>query len=88
MTKRLQVLLDDQELAQVQEAAQRDQMTTADWVRRSLRGWLDQDRPSSAADKLEAIAVAARYSFPVADIDQMLAEIESGYLAHDKTRRT
>lgn len=86
MTKRLQVLLDEQELSQVQEAAKRSRLTTADWVRRSLRASLEQDRPTGAADKLEALAAAARYSFPVGDIDQMLADIEAGYLDHVEER--
>jgi hypothetical protein len=31
--------------------------------------------------KLAAVSRAAEHSFPTADIDQMLAEIERGYLA-------
>ena len=33
---------------------------------------------SDRRQKLRAIRVAASYSFPTADIDQMLAEIEAG----------
>jgi hypothetical protein len=29
--------------------------------------------------KLKAVRKASRYSFPTADIDQMLSEIEQGY---------
>jgi hypothetical protein len=34
---------------------------------------------------METIRAATRFSFPTADIDQMLAEIEGGYL--DRARR-
>ena len=34
--------------------------------------------------KLEALRVAAKFEFPTADIDQMLAEIEHGYLSGHK----
>jgi hypothetical protein len=80
MTKRLQVLLEDDELASVREAARQRQMTTAEWVRQSLRSTLEGERSPDVSDKLEALALASRYSFPTADIDQMLAEIESGYV--------
>jgi hypothetical protein len=39
----------------------------------------DQERTRSVAEKLEAIRIAARYEFPTAGIDTMLAEIEAGY---------
>jgi len=78
MTKRLQVLLEDDQLARVREAAQRRQLTTAEWVRQSLRATLDDERSLGVSDKLEALALASRYSFPTGDIDQMLVEIETG----------
>jgi hypothetical protein len=80
MTKRLQVLLEDDELASVQAAAHRSHLTTAAWVRNSLRSTLAQERRPDASATLEALAVASRYAFPTANIDAMLAEIESGYL--------
>jgi hypothetical protein len=39
----------------------------------------DQELTRGAAQKLEAICIAARYVFPTAGIDSMLAEIEAGY---------
>jgi hypothetical protein len=80
MTKRLQVLLEDDEIAKVREAARHRQLTTAEWVRQSLRSTLEDERSPDVSDKLEALALASRYSFPTGDIDQMLAEIETGYL--------
>ena len=65
MSKRLQVLLPDSEMAEIQALARRDQVTLGEWVRRALR----------AQFKLKAIRKAAEYSFPTTDIDQMLKEI-------------
>ena len=37
MTKRLQVLMPDEELRAIQRLARRERMTTAEWVRQRLR---------------------------------------------------
>ncbi len=79
MTKRLQVLLDEAELREVQKAARRERMSTAEWVRRALRAARRAKPLSDAGRKLGAIRVAARHAFPAPDIDQMLAEIEQDY---------
>ena len=79
MTKRLQVLLEDDELAEIQAHARRRRQTTAAWVRDALR------TARSAADyplpetKLRAVREAAAFAYPVGDIEQVLAEIERGY---------
>jgi hypothetical protein len=39
----------------------------------------DQEPTGSVAKKLEAIRIAARFEFPTADIETMLAETEAGY---------
>ena len=59
-------------------------MTTAEWVRRSLRDARDADGGADTAQKLGAIRVAAGYSFPVGEIDAILGEIERGYLASNE----
>ena len=81
MTKRLQVLLDDAELRTIQRLARRDKVTTAEWVRRRLREGAANSRGDTAS-KLAAIHAAYRLNVgPSPDIDQMLAEIEQGYLS-------
>jgi hypothetical protein len=80
MSKRLQVLLEEPEFREVQRAARAQRMTVAEWVRQALRAARRREPTTGARKKMEAIRVAARHSFPTADIDQMLAEIESGYL--------
>lgn len=79
MSKRLQVLLDNAELAEIQRAARRERMSTAEWVRQALRSARRAVPSGDAKRKLDAVRVAARHNFPAADIDQMLAEIERGY---------
>ena len=83
MTKRLQVLLDDAELKTIQRLARRDKLTTAEWVRRRLReGAVAGSRPDTAS-RLAAIHAAYRQGVGGAapDIDQMLDEIERGYVS-------
>ena len=77
MTKRLQVLLDDEEYSEIQGVAQRQRVTIEEWIRRALlqaRG----NQPSTTEAKLRAIANASRHEFPTADIEVMLREIEAG----------
>ena len=81
MTKRLQVLLDDDELRMIQRLARRDRLTTAEWVRRRLReGAAAGSRPDTAS-RLAVIHAAYRQEVgPAApDIERMLDEIEQGY---------
>jgi len=84
MTKRLQVLFEDDELPELQRVARQHRMTTAEWVRRSLRAAREADAAADTGQKLGVIRRAAGYSFPTGDIDKMLSEIEQGYLATDE----
>jgi hypothetical protein len=79
MSKRLQVLLPDQEMIDIQRIAKRERLTVGEWVRRALLE-ARQSRPVLDPEtKLKAVRKGARYSFPTADIDRMLNEIEQGY---------
>jgi hypothetical protein len=79
MSKRLQVLFEDEELREIQRLARRSRMTTAEWVRRSLRAAREAESGADVSQKLAAIRTAARHSFPTGEIDTMLEEIERGY---------
>ena len=79
MTKRMQVLFDDEEYRGIQRVARECHMTVAEWVRQSLRE-ARLMRQSVAQAKLRAVDEATRHSFPVADIETMLREIEAGRL--------
>ena len=79
MSKRLQVLLDEEELKEIQKLARSQRMTTAEWVRQALRAKRRAMPRLDAKRKLDAIRIAASHRFPTADIDEMLAQIERGY---------
>ena len=79
MSTRLQVVMDEAELADFRRLAAREGMTLAEWVRQNLRRASRQEPTADVGRKLGAIRVAASNTFPAPDIDQMLAETESGY---------
>jgi hypothetical protein len=81
MSKRLQVLLDEAELREIRRLARQRRTTVAAWVREAIRAAREAQPSRGAEDKLRAIRSAARHEFPVADVDQLLAEIERGYAA-------
>jgi hypothetical protein len=76
MSKRLQVLLEDAEFRDVREAARRQGVPVSEWVRRALRDARRREARGDVDDKVRAIRSASGYSFPTADIDEMLGEIE------------
>lgn len=80
MSKRLQVLLDESEFREIHEAAKRQRMTLAEWVRQSLRAAILATPRNDARKKLAVVKSAIKHSFPVADIDVMLADVERGYI--------
>ena len=81
MSKRLQVILQDKELAEIQQSARRQQMTTAEWVRQALRAARRAEPRVATRKKLDVVRTAARHAFPAPNIEEMLEEIERGYLA-------
>jgi hypothetical protein len=85
MSKRLQVLLDESELREIQRAARHHRMTVAEWVRQALRAARHAVPRGDARKKLQVLRRASENAFPTADIDRMLGEIEQGYL--DKPAR-
>jgi hypothetical protein len=80
MSKRLQVLLPDAEMDEIRRIARREHLTVGEWARRVLRLARSGQASGDPERKLKAIRKAATYSFPTADIEQMLDEIERGYL--------
>lgn len=79
MSKRLQVLLPDQEMNEIQRFARRERITVGEWVRRVLREARTRQPVNEPEAKLKAVRKASQFSFPTADIEQMLSEIEQGY---------
>ena len=82
MTKRQQVLLDDDEYLALQQSAREDRMTMDEWVRQALRP-ARQRRRQAVDVKLRALEEGCRHEGPTADIETMLDEIEQGYLSGD-----
>ena len=67
-------------MAEIRRAARLSRMTVAEWVRQALRRARREEPVSDSRRKLAAVREAAQGTYPTADIDQMLAEIERGYL--------
>ena len=72
--------MDESEFRDIQRLARRQRMTVAEWVRQSLRAARRRTPVADPKKKLDAVRASLRHSFPTADIDQMLAEVERGYL--------
>ena len=81
MSKRLQVILEDGEMREIQRIARRSRMTVAEWVRQTLRAARRPEQGTDSREKLEILRTAAQNSFPTGDIQQTLAEIKRGYLS-------
>ena len=80
MSKRLQVLLEESELREIQRLARSQKLTVAEWVRQALRAARRREPRRDMGKKLEVVRAASRHAYPTSDIDRMLAEIEQGYL--------
>ena len=84
MSKRLQVLLEPREYRSFQLLAREMGLSLGEWVRQALRRMAGSRSKKSVEEKLAHIRRYSRYnSAPSPDIEQMLAEIEKGYLSDD-----
>ena len=77
MSTRLQVRLDDADMKEIPTIACRNGMTVAAWVRRAIRAAKAEEPAADPQRKLDALRAAVSHSFPTADIEEMLAEIEN-----------
>jgi len=73
MSHRLQVLIPESLAARLRQVAERNRISQGEWVRRKIELALDEERVSS-----DPLATLASLEAPTADLEQMLAEIESG----------
>jgi hypothetical protein len=76
MSHRLQVLLDESEMDEIRRIAKRHRLTVAEWVRQTLRAARRNEPLTDSRSKLDAVGRAARYSFPISTIEEILAEID------------
>ena len=82
MSKRLQVVVGDEELERYARTSQAAGLTLSEWARQALRTAELGSSTGDVAAKLELIRrAAASYDFPAPDIDTILVETETGYLA-------
>ncbi len=75
MSNRLQILVSEKLDSRLRKAADREQVSMGEWVRRAIEERLEQRAATLPDDPLAALRGLCA---PTADIDDMLAEIESG----------
>ncbi len=75
MSNRLQILVSEKLDSRLRKAADREQVSMGEWVRRAIEERLDQRAAALPDDPLAALRGLCA---PTADIDDMLAEIERG----------
>jgi hypothetical protein len=83
VSKRLQIVVDDDEARRFELCAKAGGLTLSSWARQALRA---AEREVSVGDpdrRLAAIRAAYQYAFPAPDPATMLEEIEQGYVATD-----
>ena len=76
----MQVLLEEDELREIRRIAKARRMTVAEWVRGAMRAARREEPAVPPERRLAIVRAAARHNFPTAEIGQMLAEIERGYV--------
>jgi hypothetical protein len=82
MSKRLQVVVRDEDMERYERAADAAGVTRSEWVRQALRVAERERSNGDVEAKLAAIRRATSYNFPAEpDIDTLLAEMEAGRLA-------
>jgi hypothetical protein len=80
MSKRLQVLLKSDEYKTFQVIAEEAGYKLGEWVRQILRKKVSEISLKSPQQKLASIRKYHQLTYPTGEIDQMIKEIESGYL--------
>ena len=84
MIARLQVIVSDEEMISLRQAARRRGLTVSEWARQALRRARDEQAGPSPAQtpgaesRLRALERALVCNHPTGDIDEMLTDIERG----------
>ena len=78
MSTRLQVIVSEEEMASLRQAARRTGLTVSAWARQALRRVRDEQAGPTAESRLRALERALACNHPTGDIDEMLADIERG----------
>ena len=80
MSKRLQVLIPEEEYKKLKQHAKLERLTLGAWVRSALRRITESESARSPEEKLKAVKHALKIGAPTDNIDDMKKQIESGYL--------
>lgn len=78
MSKRLQVVMPDDEYRAVATAARRRGSPISELVRDSLRRTVAQESAVDPEQRIAALLRYSRFAGPTGDIDRLLREIEQG----------
>jgi len=82
MSKRLQVVMDEEEWQANADAARDAGLTLSEWVRQVMRQARPHRRRKSRGEILGVLEWTATINAPVPDtVEEMNAEIETGYLS-------
>ncbi len=80
MSHRLQILLDEDEFAEIRAVARRRRLTVSEYVRTVLRDARLSEPGTDAGRKLLVVREASGYAYPTANPDEMEEQIRRGYL--------
>lgn len=78
MSKRLQVVITEEELDRFRVWAESQGLTLSEWARQALRAAHQNQLGPSPARKLQALDRALRCQYPTDEIAGLLTEIEAG----------
>ncbi len=79
MSKRLQVLLPDDEMTRIVEQAELERVPVGEFVRRSLREVIATKTTRTVGGKLAALQEALKHGYPTASVKEMNRQIERSY---------
>jgi hypothetical protein len=78
MSTRLQVVLNDSEMREIQSVAQAQHLTVAEWVRQALRSARRAQPATDAERKIQCVRESATYGYPTGEVDEVLQDVERG----------
>lgn len=79
MSKRLHIVVSDDEYRALAKLARKRAKPVAQVVRESLRRTMADESERRPEDRIAAVLRFARFSGPTGDIDRILHEIDSGF---------
>jgi hypothetical protein len=81
VAKKMHVALGDHEYGEIERLARERGISVSEWVQQAIDVARREESSGDLARKLAAVRAAARHNSPTGDIENMLTEIERGYLS-------